>query len=342
MNSCTHLSKRFFMPVNKLSLATTYIETFYLHAGNGEITHRSFATGFFLSDQNSFYLVTNWHVFSGLDPSNPQSAKVPPPNFLKISVIAKNGYLTEVTIPLYDPNMQPLWKEHHKHYEVDIAIYPLQISLAKQFQMLDIQKVNQDLDIKETVAKDVFILGYPFNREEMRSTFGEDAPYYLPVWKRGTIASEPSIRMAKRVILIDALSRPGMSGAPVLISEDREVARLSGENAAAWGRYQKGELSAIDAFESLDHNNISHDTEKRFRLLGVYSGVIGNTRLEQVALGKCWHADTLKELMDNPQPGNMPFHAPLKNEHYSRFFKTFTRGKLVTRDLEGNETTSPL
>lgn len=330
------------MPINSLSLATTYIETFYITADFGEMKPRSFATGFFVSDQHSIYLVTNWHVFSGLDPANPKSIEMPPPNFLKISVIAKNGALNELTIPLYGSNMQPLWEEHQNRYEVDIAIFPLPLSLIERFQMLDIQKLNQSSDIEENVAKDVFILGYPFNRHEMRSTFGEDAPYYLPVWKRGTIASEPSIRMAKRVILIDALSRPGMSGAPVLISEDRDVARLSGADAAAWKKYKKGELSAIDVFDSINHNNISHGKEKGFKFLGVYSGVIGNTKLEQVALGKCWHADTLRELIENPQAGEMPFHAPLENEHYNRFLAKITKGMLVTRDLAGNETQTPL
>ena len=321
--------------MNPLSLATTYIETFFLRADNGQPEFRSYATGFFVRGEDHLFLVTNWHVLSGLDPSNPSAASKPPPNYVKLFLRSKDGWIVEMTVPLYDEHMNPLWSEHSQRFAVDVVVYPFPVTLAQHFEMIDIRTAAHDKDIEEVVAKDVFVLGYPFGREEMKSSFGEDTPYYLPVWKRGTIASEPRIRLGKKVILIDTLSRPGMSGAPVLISEERAVTRLEGVNADVWRRHEQGTLSALDAISSLDTTRMSDGVEKRYRLLGVYSGVIGNTRLEQVALGKCWHADVLHELIASRQPGAMPFHAPLPNDFYTRFLSDFGTGRLTRKNTKG-------
>jgi hypothetical protein len=72
---------------------------------------------------------------------------------------------------------------------------------------------------------EVFILGYPFKIE---------LPAY-PVWKRGSIASEPQLVRVTDYMLVDTASRPGMSGAPVIrqsrtnhIFETRGVAMFPG------------------------------------------------------------------------------------------------------------------
>lgn len=325
--------------MNPLSLTTTYIETFFIRADNGKPVLRSYATGFFVRGATQLFLVTNWHVVSGLDPAKPDRAgQFPPPNYMKISVRSKDNWIVELTVPLYDEQMSPLWKEHGQRYAVDVVVYPLSLSLAQHFQMTDIRMAASDREIDEAVAKDVFILGYPFSREEMKSSFGDDAPYYLPVWKRGTIASEPRVRLSKKIILIDALSRPGMSGSPVLISEEREVMRLEGENVDVLRRLEQGTITPLKAISSLDTARMQGRVEKNFRLLGVYSGVIGNTRLEQVALGKCWHVDVLHELIASHQPGAMPFHSPLPNEFYPPFLTDLGVGKLTRKNPQGQIT----
>ena len=55
------------------------------------------------------------------------------------------------------------------------------------------------------IGMDVFILGYPFG----------SGPPAFPVWKRGSIASEPDlVKTTNGYYLIDTASRPGMSGSP--------------------------------------------------------------------------------------------------------------------------------
>ena len=57
------------------------------------------------------------------------------------------------------------------------------------------------------IGMEVFILGYPF----------EIKPPAYPVWKRGSIASEPQLALLTTdYMLVDTASRPGMSGAPVI------------------------------------------------------------------------------------------------------------------------------
>lgn len=323
--------------IHPLSRATTYIESYFFNPLNGEPQLRSYATGFFVRASTAILLVTNWHVMSGLDPSQPSMlGENPPPHFLKILVPTVSGGLSSLSLPLYDAQMMPRWEEHPDREAVDMAIFPLPLSLEQHFQFFDVPTAAGAHKIEEAIAKDVFVLGYPFSQDELRRSFGDEAPFYLPVWKRGSIATEPAARFNDRVILIDALSRPGMSGAPVLVAQDDSVLQsTSARNAEAFDALNRGEGSALDAIMKLDTASLRSATVKRFSLLGVYSGVIGNTRLEQVALGKCWHVDILRELTANSCRGAMPFHAPLANRFYDAFLSEMSGGRLVVKNLEG-------
>lgn len=322
--------------IHKLSRATTYLETFFIHEQTGEYRLRSYATGFFLRANDAILLVTNWHVVTGLDPSNPSCAKLPTPQFVKATVIGKNRFVTELTLPLYGPSMEPQWDEHPARSDVDLVIYPLPLALENHFEFIDIHSAEDEANIAETIAKDVFILGYPFSRQEMKSVFGEDAPYYLPVWKRGSVATEPAVRLGRRVLLIDSLSRAGMSGAPVLIAQDDKLLGAgSHANSELFARMLSGQGSILDNLSRVDTSALTEQTTKRFRFLGIYSGTIGSTRLAEVALGKCWHVDTLRELVANARSGEMPFHAPSPNDHYDAFLAQIPGGQLTIKNAEG-------
>lgn len=317
--------------IHKLSRATSYIQTFVMDL-NGNQTLRSFATGFFVRAGNSILLITNWHVVTGLDPVDTSKASCPPPVLMKATVISKKKTVTELTIPLYDNQMKPLWFEHQLGFEVDLAIFELPASLENHFDFIDIQSAEDLCQIEERVANDVFIVGYPFNRNEFKDTFGEDAPYYMPVWKRGSIAFEPSLRLNGRILLIDALSRAGMSGSPVLIAQDTDVMDAgTAANEKAFARLAAGDSNA---FCDIDPQALTGAKKRRFRFLGVYSGTFGTTKLAETALGKCWHIDTLRETIENPRKGHIPAHAPIENKHYAHLIQSLV-GKLILKDLDG-------
>jgi hypothetical protein len=63
-------------------------------------------------------------------------------------------------------------------------------------------------DLLVGIGMDVFVLGYPFGPGKTG----------LPVWKRGSIASEPDlVPQVENYLLVDTASRPGMSGSPVIL-----------------------------------------------------------------------------------------------------------------------------
>ncbi|WP_444436946.1 hypothetical protein [Pseudomonas sp. A6] len=281
--------------------------------------------------------MTNWHVVSGLDPANPSACSIanPPPTILKVSLINKSNKLTELMLPLYSEDMSPCWYEHPLGYKVDVAIYELPLGLQDHFHFVDIHSAASGTEITEAVAKDVYILGYPFSKEEMKSVFGDEAPYYLPTWKKGTIASEPKVRLGGHVLLIDSLSRAGMSGAPIVLSEDSDMMKSADEhNKAIFAAMNAGDSSAL---LELDMTKLEHEKEKKFKLLGVYSGTIGSTKLAEISLGKCWHVDILREAVEDHKAGVMPCHNPMMNEFYRGFLSEICSGELITRDESGKE-----
>ncbi|WP_156357117.1 MULTISPECIES: S1 family peptidase [Pseudomonas] len=321
--------------MNKLSAATTYLQTSFVNAATDELIPRGYGTGFFTRKNGELFLVTNWHIVSGIDPSKPEMiGELPPPHLLKITAISKKNTLSEITCPLYDSEMNPIWLEHKMGGKVDIAVYPLPDSIQDHFHIFEIEKFAES-EIDEAVGKDAFILGYPFSHVELTEAFGQSTPYYLPVWKRASIATEPSHRLADRVILLDSLSRPGMSGAPVLISEDKAVVKFPNREAyAAAKRLADGDLSALAGF---DTSSMKHGTERAFKLLGIYSGVIGDTKLAQTALGRCWHVDAIEETLTHQKNGEMPFHAPVSTPAYQKLLKQCS-GQLIMKDKNGDIT----
>lgn len=321
--------------IHRLSRATTYITTHFVNASSGKLEARSRATGFFIRVRTAILLVTNWHVVTGINPAEPTSMRAPAPHLLKATLVGKDGMVTELSLPLYNSDLTPRWEEHPDGSGVDLAIYALPLGLEAYFDFVDIHSAEDAVDIKETVAKDVFIIGYPFSRDEMEEGFGKKSPYYLPVWKRGTIASEPAVQFEKRRLLIDSLSRPGMSGSPIVVAEDAKllVAR-NAKDADVLRRIEAGDHNAL--FE-LDSALMDGETVKQFRFLGVYSGVMGTTRLSEVALGVCWHKDILRELIAKAVTGRMPFHAPLSNEFLDAFFASFPQAGTMIRKNEAGE-----
>ena len=65
-------------------------------------------------------------------------------------------------------------------------------------------------DAVYSVGSEVFVLGFPRGLRTQSN---------FPIWKRGTIATEPAIPRddGAPLILIDAATRKGMSGSPVCV-----------------------------------------------------------------------------------------------------------------------------
>ncbi|MCG7532553.1 serine protease [Psychrobium sp. MM17-31] len=324
----------FIKVINDLSRITVYIESYAINRNNGEWCKRANATGFFVKTENKILLVTNWHVVTGLDPNNPQKNRGRSvPEVLKITVISKDNMITELSLPLYNKELEPLWREHPERNTVDLIVLPISMTLDKYFHIFDIFSELDSHSLTPLVGKDVFILGYPFDKDSLKESFDDFDHYFLPIWKRGSIASEPSALISDKVILIDSLTRAGMSGSPVVLSEDVSimVARTKrGQDVLK--RIDEGDVLAITESTPED---IGYEQRQKYSILGVYSGVVGTTKLQELALGKCWHIDVLQNLIENQIKGKMPYHAPLPPHPYYEEFVEQTMGVIIRIDSNG-------
>src|SRR5271166_1453973 len=109
---------------------------------------------------------------------------------------------------------------------------------------------------------DVFIIGYPFTV----------SPPAYPVWKRGSIASEPDlVRMTTGYYLVDTASRPGMSGSPVILR--------------SWtNNFVEGGMRALS------------DTPAT-NFIGVYSGRLRTTDPTDAQIGMVWPASDIEDII---------------------------------------------
>ncbi|MEZ5742244.1 MAG: trypsin-like peptidase domain-containing protein [Sphingomonadaceae bacterium] len=281
--------------VNPLSLTTTKIDLLFNDTPLGS------GSGFILEWAGHYGLVTNWHVVSGRNPLTGQchSRTGAIPNRVKFNVALEKTYKSEkalkfhpVDIRLYRDNCleKPRWVDDREQDDYrDYVILPLKLSDALLRRKFTIKSIrggnvifdksdynNEQVHYKKTqnvypsIGRQVFILGYPS---------GIEPTGVLPIWKGGTIASEPysahflSERQTLDAFLVDGLTRSGMSGAPVI--------RL----------VERGEMMTAD-----DGFQVPSPSDQNL-LLGVYAGREGVTKYEaDLALGRVWKIGALERL----------------------------------------------
>lgn len=101
--------------------------------------------------------------------------------------------------------------------------------------------------------------------------FGADPPSF-PVWKRGSIASEPHLAsITTDYFIVDTASRPGMSGAPVI--------------RRSWG------------FHILDDGNNLGGVPFATRFVGIYSGRLHTDDPGDAQIGMVWPGRIIEEII---------------------------------------------
>jgi hypothetical protein len=112
-------------------------------------------------------------------------------------------------IKIRDDSGRPLWLIYPgRDRRIDVVALPLPMSDDDPVMTMCPINTLTSPPLRIRIGMDVFILGYPFGA----------APPAFPVWKRGSIASEPDlVRLTTGYYLVDTASRPGMSGAPVIL-----------------------------------------------------------------------------------------------------------------------------
>lgn len=222
-------------------------------------------TAFFFTDGDGTFLISNWHNFSGRNSitNNPLSNTGGLPNKVKCRLILDKEYIKweDCMFDLCDSEGAPLWLQHPKDGRiVDVAALP--IKLPKRFRRIAINHYKFT-EMRVEISQDVFILGFPL---------GITGRKEFPVWKRGSIASEPGGSYSR--ILVDTATRAGMSGAPVIMKYRGMYMTNPGSGFPSdddW--FGEGEL-----------------------FLGVYSGRLGKDEF-QAQLGVVWKKEVIEEII---------------------------------------------
>jgi hypothetical protein len=245
--------------LSPFTLATIPLELFFNETPLGQ------GTGFLWKIGEQHYLVTNWHVLSGKDFFTRTNIRADGgrPNKLRALFNVPNGAFgkQEWTIIIRDDADKPLWWVHPGR-RVDIAVLPLPLKPEELIIGLYPINVLANAALRIEIGMEVFIIGYPFKL----------TPPAYPVWKRGSIASEPEIaRMTTDYMLVDTASRPGMSGAPVI--------RQSWTNHMT----QPGVLAHLDTPLS--------------KFIGVYSGRLPTEHPYEAQIGLVWDGSFIDEII---------------------------------------------
>jgi hypothetical protein len=182
------------------------------------------ATGFFSEWNGQFFLITNWHVVTGLhhETKKPSHSQGGLPDRAKFRVAVRGDigqWISPIEHLLYEDSdsnespERPRWLEHPVYRDrLDVVAIPIQIPEGGAVRTIDAVNTVPHMHLK--VATDVFVLGYPM---------GIDGGGEFPIWKRASIATEPGVhRGGPRHILVDTATRKGMSGAPVIAVADGE------------------------------------------------------------------------------------------------------------------------
>lgn len=267
------------------SIRSLPIKTYYFPGGRKVEDVETLKTGRPMGDGTAFlyrfdgqtYLVTAGHVLSGRHAENDHFGRhQTEPTHIRIGLRSPpppGGYnllapqeIRRYLLPIIDADGNPEWFEHPMYgRRVDIAVLPVDVTdpnvLIEPWEAQP-AKPPIDSDPRLRPTEEVFVVGYPYGLQS-----GID----LPLWIRGTIASEPAFYWRSKLgqelplFLVDGRTREGQSGAPVMFFRPPNTIFLSPER------------------------QISYTIGTQSKLLGVYSGrAYAESDPGSSDLGFCW------------------------------------------------------
>jgi len=248
------------------------------------------ATGFIVERQEQQYLVTNWHVVTGTDPNTGILLDVHGrrPDAVRISHLcaSSRSHFVDRVEPLTSDD-RPRWIEHPEYGKrVDVVALPLS-------QLDDVRISTYDPwrtpHVQFGVGDELTVVGFPFG-------ISSDG---LALWTRGTIASEFEVDYdGLPRFLIDARTRPGQSGAPVIFFR----------TGAYFDKYGGIVMPSVSStFIPTPGKPIPPDQQRPEsdfveELLGIYSGRIHRDS----DLGFVWRTSVIRDILERGVFGTMP------------------------------------
>lgn len=217
---------------------------------NGEVFGHG--TGFFCLWKNQKYLVTNNHVVSGLIPGTKTiidtDGAVPDHFNIDYSVVElledkqMNVNDCSCTLKLFRDNSKPFWIEHPtlKNACDVVAIHLPVIDTGPTFPKnsevlcIDIEaelKAKVDLQVMDRL----FVSGFPMVKEKTYTKY--------PIYKSGFLASEPDDAQNGPQFYVDAKTKKGMSGSPVIRYREPEMSVDQGAVC-----FSKGQIDFVGVY----------------------------------------------------------------------------------------------
>lgn len=237
-----------------------------------EDTKLAIGTGFFYKRNEHLFLISNWHNFSGRDPTSKEtlSANKGVPNKVSCYMCLNEKYILREWVDfVLSENQEAKWLQHPTlGSQIDIGALPVEVS--KKFKPIILNERKFD-DMRFGVSHDVYVLGYPLG---LIDKFG------LPIWKRASVATEPGT--SDPYFLVDTATRAGMSGSPVIFRYR--------------GFYKQDTESAV-----ISTNDWFGEGDK---FVGVYSGRLGVNEVE-AQLGIVWKSHLIDEIIDGNVTANV-------------------------------------
>ncbi|WP_162303711.1 trypsin-like peptidase domain-containing protein [Hymenobacter sediminis] len=272
-------------------------------------------TGFIYEHLGLYYLITNGHCVTGVNPETrtrisrhagyPTAIKAGvrtrDPEYIKQKLFEYSqtdpllskvdteqlihGSLKseKLTFKLYQDEFhtRPAWFIHPQHgYLVDVVAIPIGEKGAIPAHV-HLYPLNAfPFECEPEVSDDVFVLGYPF---------GITDPLEYPIWKKGSIATEPSIAfMGLPRMLIDTATRSGMSGSPVIIKRTGIHPTL--EDSERFGT-AAGFVGVYSGRYGVEKDNFNKDRLEK----------------ENVQLGIVWRKEVIEEIIIGHVSGTIDF-----------------------------------
>jgi hypothetical protein len=202
-----------FNPLTSINACSRFVVQLILDFDGTELAT---GTGFLRSRGGELFLVTAWHNLSGREPDTliPKHSLGSLPNYVTIE-----GYYFKAHLPLYfddNPNDEQcccrrFW-QHAQGPSIDVAVLQIPPSCGSGFPIHEsFFNRNQNEKLNLWVTQSCIVVGFPQGLVDR-----SQPDHVLPIYKGAQIASEPHIPYNGRpIIVIDATTRPGMSGSPV-------------------------------------------------------------------------------------------------------------------------------
>ncbi len=184
------------------------------------------ATGFFCQYRARTFLVTNWHVVSGRHFQTRQAlhySRALPGSLIVHAHVTRAGHgasipssSTAFRLALLDSEGRPRWLEHPLFgADIDVIALDIGTALPQGTRVCPIDLESElAAQLRLAVMDQAFVTGFPLQ--------ASTTPNSLPIYKSGTIASEPAVFDSQPRIYIDGKTKTGMSGSPVMVKREAE------------------------------------------------------------------------------------------------------------------------